>query len=160
MKALAFNVAAATPKSQLLAIGDDEGVLRVAEVPSMLRRPTAGEHARMRRFLDTQARKVHDVEQRQVRTCSWSTDAQALACTSKARQTFSRTPRATPPQVPKGVEHTFVEVTDGLGSNSGSLISCAVDTVHVLLSLVSAEPRCGGARNGILVRALKQEADS
>ena len=68
VKALAFNIAAATPKSQLLAIGDDEGVLRVAEVPSMLRRPTAGEHARMQRFLDTQAHKVHDVEQRQVRT--------------------------------------------------------------------------------------------
>lgn len=49
-----------------MAIGDDEGVLRVAEVPSMLRRPAAGEHARMQRFLDTQAKKVADVEQRQV----------------------------------------------------------------------------------------------
>ena len=67
MRALSFNTAAATAKSQLLAIGDDEGVLRVAEVPSTLRRPMPGEHARMARFFEAQTHKVADTESRQVR---------------------------------------------------------------------------------------------
>lgn len=67
VRALSFNVAAATAKSQLLAIGDDEGMLRVAEVPSTLRRPMPGEHSRMSRFLEVQTQKVADTESRQVR---------------------------------------------------------------------------------------------
>eukprot|EP00892_Ulva_mutabilis_P003077 jgi/Ulvmu1/12770/UM096_0012.1 len=65
VRALSFNTGAATAKSQLLAIGDDEGVLRVADVPSTLRRPMPGEHARMARFLEAQTHKVADTESRQ-----------------------------------------------------------------------------------------------
>jgi hypothetical protein len=86
VKALAFNTAAATPKSQLLAIGDEEGVLRVAEVPSMLRRPAAGEHSRMARFLEAQTHKVADVEARQARCALLlRCDAAMLQCTSALR---------------------------------------------------------------------------
>jgi hypothetical protein len=67
VRALAFNTAAATDKAQLLAVGDDDGVLRIVEVPSTLRRPVTGEHALMARFLDTQAHKLAELEARQVR---------------------------------------------------------------------------------------------
>jgi dynein intermediate chain 3, axonemal len=65
--AMAFNMGAATDKAQLLAVGDEEGMLRVNEVPSTLRRPMASEHALMVRFLDMETKKLGDIESRQVR---------------------------------------------------------------------------------------------
>ena len=65
---LSFNTVAATEKAQLLAVGDAEGMLRIAEVPSTLRRTGAGEHQQMTRFLDTETAKVADLEARQVRS--------------------------------------------------------------------------------------------
>ena len=70
--ALAFNTAAATDKAQLLAVGDGEGMLRVNEVPSALRRAVPSEHALMSRFLDAEAAKLADVAARQVRCCCLS----------------------------------------------------------------------------------------
>jgi WD40 repeat protein len=79
IRAMAFNTAAATDKAQLLALGDDEGMLRVAEVPSTLRRPLPGEHALTARFLDTAARKAADADARQARRC-FSADTCSVLC--------------------------------------------------------------------------------
>jgi dynein intermediate chain 3, axonemal len=64
--AMSFNTAAATDKAQLLAVGDEEGMLRINEVPSTLRRPMAGEHQLMSRFLETEMAKLAEIESRQV----------------------------------------------------------------------------------------------
>ena len=65
--ALAFNTAMASDKAQALALGDAEGMLRVCDVPSTLRREVPGENGAFGRFLEKQSAKVAELEARQVR---------------------------------------------------------------------------------------------
>ena len=65
--AMAFNCSYATERSQLLAVGDQEGVLRINELPSTLCRCIPREREQMKAFLDLEAAKLADVASRQVR---------------------------------------------------------------------------------------------